>query len=60
MNKLLKNNMTTLSPLTKYCPICKKDIAGPGEVHIAGSICPGHTIIELLVYKIKRILKGGE
>ena len=52
--------MTTLSPLTKYCPICKKDIAGPGEVHIAGSICLGHTIIELLVYKIKRILKGGE
>jgi len=42
------------------CDICLKDIAGPGEIHIAGSICLGHSWFEYLVLKIKLKLKGGE
>ena len=46
---MVLNKYMTKSPQTEreYCPICHKDIAKPGELHIAGSICVGHTVKEI-------------
>ncbi len=36
---------------TKRCLVCGKDIMSPGEIHIAGSVCRGHSVQELLDWK---------
>jgi len=39
---------------TNYCLLCHKEIAKPGTIHIAGTICQGHTLWDLIKYKIVR------
>ena len=38
--------------IEKYCQICGKMIGEQGKLYIAGSLCEGHTIWEVLLYKI--------